>query len=129
MCAPLRRHRRRAFPGCPSSAPAGADGTFRRPDRGSPLLFAKRSGRRLEVIVLHRLKGEPLVFNHDLIESIEALPDTVITLVDGRKVMVIESPPEIVERVREFRASILLKARAMSGATDGPRLRLIEDEG
>ena len=81
------------------------------------------------MIVLHRLKGEPLVFNHDLIESIEALPDTVITLVDGRKVMVIESPPEIVERVREFRASILLKARAMSGATDGPRLRLIEDEG
>ena len=79
--------------------------------------------------MLHRLKGEPLVFNHDLIESIEALPDTVITLVDGRKVMVIETPAEIVERVREFRASILLKARRMEVDLHGPRLRLIEDEG
>ena len=80
------------------------------------------------MIVLHRLKGEPLVFNHDLIESIEALPDTVITLVDGRKVMVTESPAEIVERVREFRASILFKARCMDAAAPERRLRLLEDE-
>ena len=81
------------------------------------------------MITLHRLKGEPLVFNHDLIESIEALPDTVITLVDGRKVMVIETPAEIVERVRDFRASILIKARGMHSEQPAPHLRLLEDEG
>lgn len=59
------------------------------------------------MILVHRLKGEPMFVNADLIESIEARPDTVLTLVDGRKTVVAESPEEVVERVRDFRAAVL----------------------
>lgn len=64
----------------------------------------------LELILLHRLKGEPLFVNADLIESIEALPDTVVTLIDGRKTVVSESPEQVVEQIRAFRASVLVAA-------------------
>lgn len=36
------------------------------------------------MILVHRLKGDRLFLNADLVESIEETPDTVVTLVDGR---------------------------------------------
>ena len=71
------------------------------------------------MIALHRLRGEPLLLNPDLIESVEATPDTVLTLVDGRKAIVAETPEQIVELVRQFRASVL--ARAESLMLEAPR--------
>lgn len=65
------------------------------------------------MILVHRLKGEPMFVNADLIESIEARPDTVLTLVDGRKTVVAETPEEIVERVRQFRAAVLAAVEDM----------------
>ena len=62
------------------------------------------------MIRLHRIRGEEMFLNADLIESVQATPDTVITLVDGRKLVVQESPEEVVEAVREFRASVLRRA-------------------
>jgi flagellar protein FlbD len=62
------------------------------------------------VILVHRLRGEPLYLNADLIESVEATPDTVVTLVDGRKAVVTESPEVVVDRVRTYRASLLVAA-------------------
>ena len=62
------------------------------------------------MILLHRLRGEELVLNADLIEAVEPTPDTVVTLIDGRKLVVLESPGEIIEKVRLFRASILRAA-------------------
>lgn len=62
------------------------------------------------MILVHRLKGEPLFINTDLIESIEATPDTVMTLVDGRRAVVSETPEEIVERIIAFRAAVLSAA-------------------
>lgn len=59
------------------------------------------------MIHLHRLRGEDLYLNADLIESIENTPDTVLTMVDGRKLTVQESPAEVVELVAHFRASVL----------------------
>ncbi len=43
------------------------------------------------------------ILNADLIEFIEALPDTHITLVTGKKLLVRETTAEIVDRVVEFR--------------------------
>ena len=37
----------------------------------------------------------------------EATPDTVITLVDGKKYVVGQTTQEVVDRIRHFRASIL----------------------
>ena len=51
-----------------------------------------------------------MFLNADLIESVQATPDTVITLVDGRKLVVQETPDEVVDAIREFRASVLRRA-------------------
>ena len=65
------------------------------------------------MIIVHRLRGEPMFLNTDLIESIEATPDTVVTLVDGRKFVVSESPDEVVQRTLGFRASVLAAAEEL----------------
>ena len=44
--------------------------------------------------------------NSDLIEQVEVTPDTVLTLVTGQKMMVLESPNEVVRKVIEFRRAI-----------------------
>ena len=59
------------------------------------------------MIRVTRLNHVPLVLNSDLIEHIEATPDTVISLTNGQKIMVLESAEQIVQRVIEFRRSIL----------------------
>jgi flagellar protein FlbD len=48
-----------------------------------------------------------MYLNADLIEVVEATPDTVVTLADGRKIVVSETPIEVVDRARLFRASVL----------------------
>ena len=69
------------------------------------------------MIAVHRLRGEPMFLNADLLESIEATPDTVLTLVDGRRIVVADSPDEIAERIVEFRASVLVSAAQLRGAS------------
>lgn len=59
------------------------------------------------MIQLTRLNQEPFVLNSDLIEHVEATPDTVITLVSGQRLRVLESAAVVVERVIEFRRAIL----------------------
>lgn len=55
------------------------------------------------MIRVTRINHVPLVLNSDLIEHVEATPDTVITLITGAKLMVLESAEEVVGRVIEFR--------------------------
>ncbi|MGA9598055.1 MAG: flagellar FlbD family protein [Acidimicrobiia bacterium] len=65
------------------------------------------------MIAVHRLRGEPMFLNADLIESIEATPDTVLTLVDGRRIVVADDPEVVADRIIEFRASVLVSAAEM----------------
>jgi len=51
------------------------------------------------MIELTRLNGHKLTVNCDLIRYAEATPDTTLTLVTGEKLIVLETPAEIVERV------------------------------
>ena len=78
------------------------------------------------MILVHRLRGEPLYVNADLIETVEATPDTVLGLLDGRRVIVDESPEVIVERFAAFRASLLAAAEQLR-LDDGPSLTLVTD--
>lgn len=55
------------------------------------------------MINLTRLDGAELVVNAELIELVEATPDTHLTLVDGRTLIVQESPAEVVARVVAYR--------------------------
>lgn len=59
------------------------------------------------MINLTRINRVPLVLNSDLIEYIEKTPDTVVSLTNGLKLLVLESPDEIVGRVIEFRRCIV----------------------
>ena len=63
------------------------------------------------MIWLTRLNGQEFALNADLIECVESTPDTLITLIDGRKCVVHESAQEVVSRVVQFRSSIVLAAR------------------
>jgi flagellar protein FlbD len=65
------------------------------------------------MIQLTRLNKQPLIVNSDLIEFIENTPDTVITLVTGEKVVVSESPEEILDRILTFRRRLLPASLAM----------------
>ena len=50
--------------------------------------------------------GSQIVVNSDLIEFIEATPDTVISLSTGKKLIVKESVPQVIDKVVEFRRRI-----------------------
>jgi flagellar protein FlbD len=55
------------------------------------------------MIRVTRLNHSPLILNCDLIEHMETTPDTVISLTNGQKYVVLEAAEEIVERVVDFR--------------------------
>lgn len=55
------------------------------------------------MIKVTRFDQSELIVNADLIEFIEQTPDTVISMLTGRKVVVRETAEEIVKRVLAFR--------------------------
>ena len=78
------------------------------------------------MIIVTRLHGPSLAVNCDLIERVEATPDTVLTLVDGSRYVVRESVAEIVDKVRVFRASVVLLAgRLDERSATSQRLHLV----
>lgn len=82
------------------------------------------------MIVVTRLNGPPLAINCDLIERAEETPDTVLTLVDGTKYVVRESLEEIIGRIREFRASVVVMAQRLENEVEAePNLRIIQTDG
>lgn len=50
-------------------------------------------------------KGE-FVLNAEIIETIEQTPDTVVTLLNGKKLIVDESMDEVVRRVMTYRRAL-----------------------
>jgi flagellar protein FlbD len=62
------------------------------------------------MITATRLNGETVTVNADLLERIESTPDTVLTFVDGKKLVVKDDPKAVIDRVIEFRARILAVA-------------------
>lgn len=58
------------------------------------------------MIQVTRLNNTKLVINADLIEIIEALPDTTITLTTGKKFVVKESIEEIIRRIISYKKAI-----------------------
>jgi len=62
------------------------------------------------MIQLTRLNHVPLVLNSDLIEHMEVTPDTVVTLTTGQKFVVLESAEEVLDRIIQFRRSIITGA-------------------
>ena len=59
------------------------------------------------MIELTRLNGHPMVLSSDLIKTAEASPDTMLTLINGEKLIVREELAEVMERILAYRARLL----------------------
>jgi flagellar protein FlbD len=65
------------------------------------------------MIRLTRLNNRPLVVNSELIKFIENAPDTVITLVTGEKIVVLETADEVMNRIVDYRRRLRIPASAL----------------
>ncbi len=63
------------------------------------------------MIRVTRLNGLPVIVNADLIEFIEATPDTLVSLTTGEKIMVKESVEAVRELVLCYRRRVEGKSR------------------
>jgi len=75
------------------------------------------------MIELTRLNGNPLVVNSDLIKTAESSPDTMLTLINGEKLIVRENCDEVMRRVLAYRARLLARvARRLPNLGDLQRV-------
>jgi flagellar protein FlbD len=56
------------------------------------------------MIQVTRLNGEEVYVNADLILFLEKSPDTVLTLTSGKKVMVQDAIPDILDKIVKFKS-------------------------
>jgi flagellar protein FlbD len=59
------------------------------------------------MVKVTRLNGQEVYVNADLILFLEKSPDTVLTLQNGKKIMVQEPIPEVVDRIVAFKSRCL----------------------
>lgn len=65
--------------------------------------------RMVAMIQLTRLNKSEIMINSDLIQYVEETPDTIITLTNGQKIVVVEPAAEIVNKVVEFKRRIYIQ--------------------
>ncbi len=58
------------------------------------------------MITVTRLNGKPFVLNAELIRTVESLPDTTITLINGDRMIVRETMDEVVEKAVHYGRSL-----------------------
>ena len=61
------------------------------------------------MIKLTRTSGKEFVLNADLIEEVQETPDTVITLTNGKKLLVKDSADDIINKVVDYQQEIKTK--------------------
>lgn len=59
------------------------------------------------MIQLTRINHSSLLLNSDLIEHLQATPDTLVTLTNGHTYLVLETPQEIARRMAQYRRECL----------------------
>lgn len=55
------------------------------------------------MVKLSRINGAEVTVNAELIETVEATPDTIVSLTTGKKLMVVESVDQVIEKVVAYR--------------------------
>ncbi len=58
------------------------------------------------LVILTKLNGEPVVINSSQIEFIDVIPESKITMMNGKYHLVRESEEEIVDKVIEYNRKI-----------------------
>lgn len=74
------------------------------------------------MILLTRFNGETFRLNALLIEQIQSHPDTTITLVSGKKMVVREKEDDVVQRVIEFYQKVGLQVPINEAGDDDGKL-------
>ena len=72
------------------------------------------------MINLTRLNGAEIVVNADVVESLEATPDTVLSLASGQKLAVRETIGEVVEKVVRYQRRVHASPPATVGEPAHP---------
>jgi flagellar protein FlbD len=78
------------------------------------------------VVPLTRLNGGALHLNADLIASVEEHHDTVVTLLDGTRLIVAESAQQVVDEIVHYRGLVLARCQQLVLAPDADLLRAAE---
>jgi len=77
------------------------------------------------VIIVTRLNGPRFAINPDLLQRIDSVPDTILTLVDGTKYIVQESMADVITLIVDYRAAVIARSadpRANLGLHAAPDL-------
>ncbi|NEZ45897.1 endoflagellar protein [Clostridium niameyense] len=53
------------------------------------------------------MNKEKFILNAEHIEKIEQVPESLITLVNGKKYIVMETPEEIIDRVKKYKSGVI----------------------
>jgi flagellar protein FlbD len=64
------------------------------------------------MIRITKLDDREMIVNADLIKNVERTPDTIVTLTTGDKIIVRESPEEVVGRVIEYERKLRVFPRS-----------------
>ncbi|CAM2894868.1 flagellar FlbD family protein [Paenibacillus sediminis] len=62
------------------------------------------------MILVTRINGSQMWLNALLIETVEESPDTYITLVNGKRIIVLEKAAEVISLVKEYNKDIGIHA-------------------
>lgn len=60
------------------------------------------------MIEVSKISGETCIVNAEAIDLIETIPDTVLVLASGKKILVLDPPSEIVEKIIAYKQRIYL---------------------
>lgn len=63
------------------------------------------------MVKLSRINGAEVTVNAELIETVEATPDTIVSLTTGKKLMVVESVDQVIEKVMAYRRTLVTVLR------------------
>ena len=59
------------------------------------------------MIFVTRTNGTKLYINPELIQTVESTPDTIVTLLDNKKLIVRDTPQDIADRFIEYRRKVM----------------------
>lgn len=67
------------------------------------------------MIKLTKINGSEFFVNADLMEFMESTPDTIITLTTGKKLIVLESVEDVIDRIVQYKSRALRNWEMMRG--------------
>ncbi len=78
------------------------------------------------MIRVTQLDGTPILVNPDLVQQVEVTPDTLLVLVNDTRLMVRETPDDLVARIIDYKRATGGDAIARQAAVDRTRAHFAE---